>query len=251
MAEAHPLGRRPFEDMRDLGHLMRLVRPEAFAQTFAQLPDEVYYRRGPILNQEMTSCCVEFSLENKLRAQPVMVGQSRLPPRYAVYDEAIQIDEFQDNDNDTARRMGTSVRAGCQALQRRGLISSYNWAYTVEDVMMWILSGQGGVVLGIDWHEGMDAPDAEGIIRLKGDHRGGHAIYCYGGCWSKGFAHLFQSWGDWGGWKVRGRRVNIGCCKLPLEDLRQLFRGNAEACTIIETPYRRIRGTTVLGGGIA
>jgi len=215
---------------------MRLSCPETFAIPFADLPDEVSYHRGRVLDQGDTATSVEFALENSLRAQPCEMSDSRLLPRYTVYDEALRR-EFPSLSGGTDRSQAITIRSGCKVLKDHGLIASYKWAYLVDDVLKWMLSGHGGVVLGIDWHSAMDEPDDEGIIRVKGHHAGGLAIYAYGVCRSKGFINLFSAWGTWGGWKTRGKRDHIGCCKLPLEDLALLFRGNAEACTLQQVPY--------------
>lgn len=232
------LGRLHAPDPRDLKHLLRMVRPQAFAVPIEELPISRHYQRGAILNQEQTSCCVEFSLEAKLRGMPVRVGPSRLPARYEVYDEAIQIDEFPDNNDDIARCYGTTIRAGCRVLERRGLISSYEWTYSVDEILQWMLGGHGGLNLGIDWYEGMNQPSPEGIIRLTGKPIGGHAIYSFGIDRQRGLISLQNSWGpEWGGWELYGKRVNPGCAKLPLDDLKRLLDGNGEAVRITEVPY--------------
>jgi hypothetical protein len=237
------LGRLPAPDPRDLGFLLRSARPAAFTDPLANLPTSKHYARGIILDQGFTGTCVEHGLEAKLRGSPVKVGQSRLPKRFEVYDEAIRIDEFTGNDNDTMRIYGTSVRAGCKALVRRGLITSYHWTYTMEEILQWVLGGHGGLVLGIDWYSGMNNPDPEtGIIRMTGTHQGGHCIYMFGADRKTELVSLQQSWGaQEGGWVRYGKRVNPGCVRLPFRDLKRLLDGNGEAVAIIETPYSRRR----------
>lgn len=235
------LGRLPAPDARDLNYLLRSARPAAFADPLANLPRTKHYQRGIILNQGQTGTCVEHGLEAKLRGAPQRVGQSRLPERFSVYDEAIKIDEFNFNDDDADRIWGTSVRAGCKVLQGRGLISAYHWTYTMDEILQWVLGGHGGLVLGIDWYSGMNAPDHEtGVIRMTGDHQGGHCIYVFGADRDLELIDLQQSWGpEWGGWTHYGKRINYGCCRLPFRDLKRLMDGNGEAVAIVETPYVR------------
>lgn len=238
------LGRLPAPDSRDLNHLLRSARPQPFAVPVEKLPKTKHFQRGIVLDQGQTSTCVEFSLEAKLRGAPVKVGQSRLPARFSVYDEAILTDEFTGNDADTRREYGTSVRAGCKALVAKGLISEYKWLFSVDEILQWILGGHGGLVLGIDWYSGMNTPTEEGIIRMTGTHQGGHAIYCYGADREKELLALQQSWGtEWGGWDQRGQRINPGCARLPFNDLKRLLDGNGEAVAIMEVPYSRRRVT--------
>jgi len=239
------LGRLVSKDLRDLNYLMAAARPQVFAIPTAQLPIVKHYTRGPILDQGMTGCCVAFSLTAKLRGTPVIINPPRGPEPFALYDRAIAVDEFTDNDHDTERQYGTSVRAGCKVLQEMGLIDSYHWAYTVDDVLQWILGGQGGLVLGISWYSWMYNPTPEGIIRRPAGApstlEGGHAIYAYGADRKAGLLDLQNSWGtDWGGrLKINGERTDRGCCRLPLEELERLLSGNGEAVAIIERSIRQ------------
>lgn len=238
------LGRVVEQDLNDLKYLMRAARPFAFEQPVEQLPSSMHYQRGPVLDQGRTGTCVGHSLAAKLAGAPVKVGPSRIPTPFAIYDEAIVLDEWKANDQDKLRQMGTSVRAGCKALEARGLITSYHWAYSVDDILHWILSGQGGVVLGIDWFSEMNQPNDEGIVRTRGKHQGGHAIYCFGADRKTGLIALQQSWGaNHGGWIVKRKgesvKMNPGCIRLPLEDLHKLLEGNGEAVAIVEAPYVR------------
>lgn len=240
------LGRIPAEDPRDLQYLIRAARPEMFAKPLKELPPERTYTRGRILDQGETGCCVDFSLQAKLRGVPIVVANARCPQPFAIYDAAIKLDEFPDNDNDTQRQMGTSVRAGCKVLQGLGLVRDYHWAFSVDDVLQWILSGEGGINLGIDWYQDMFTPTSQGIIRATGRVAGGHAIYAYGASRTQGILYLQNSWGfTWGGWVEPSthRRLNPGCVKLPLEDLDMLLKGNGEAVAIHEQPYRPQKGT--------
>ncbi len=240
------LGRLSAPDPRDLNHLLRAARPSAFAVPIEALPEVKNYARGPILDQGQTGTCVEYSLRAKLAGAPCMVGGSRQPPLYAIYDAAIASDEFPDNDHDTARQYGTSIRAGCKVLQGLGLISEYTWAFDEDEVLRWILGGHGGLVLGIPWLSKMGDPDQEGIIRAHGVPQGGHAIYAFGADRVRGMIHLQNSWGEeFGGWYNRAipqlatRRIFKGCVRLPLEDLRKLMNQDGEAVQIVETPYVR------------
>lgn len=236
---AKGLGRIYAQDLNDLKYPLRAARPGL--APLAELPQKIQYRRGPISDQGYEGTCVEHSLMAKLRGAPIVVGISRAPKQHSIYDAAVLIDEFHMGP-DPVHTRGTSVRAGCKVLQDMGFISAYHWAFTVDEATQWMLSGQGGLVLGIDWLERMSEPTDEGIIRAQGHVQGGHAIYAFGVDMVGGFIELQNSWGEsWGGWTVGHRPAYRGCARLPLDDLGRLMAGNGEAVAILEVPFRRTR----------
>jgi len=235
------LGRIYAQDLNDLKYPLRAARS---LPPITELPSKIQYRRGPVSDQGYEGTCVAHSLRAKLRGAPIVVGEKRAPAPDTIYDAAVLIDEFHMGP-DEARTRGTSVRAGCKVLQGMGFISAYHWAATVEEATQWMLSGNGGLVLGIDWLQRMSYPSDEGIIRAQGGVEGGHAIYAFGVDMDGGFIELQNSWGtSWGGWRTSPRRAVTyqGCARLPLDDLRRLMAGNGEICAILEVPYRHHRG---------
>lgn len=235
------LGRLYSPDERDHQFLMRTAQPPEHE---AALVGMATYRRGPILDQGQTGTCVAHAWRAWLNGEPIRTTQG--PNPFALYDMCILNDEFPDNDKDsTDRQMGTSVRAGAKVLTNIGHVKSYLWAFTVDDVRRWVLSGQGGIVFGINWYEGLGRPDAEGIIRATGSNQGGHAIYCFGADDRNGYVYLQNSWGkDWGGWphpKIRAQMIYRGCARLPYDDLERLLREQGEACTATEARLPVVR----------
>ena len=228
------LGRIAAEDHRDLGYPSRAESPAAAPH---ERRPRVIYQRGPQLSQGKTGSCVGQSWRNWLTAVPMTT--TRGPSAFDIYDAATQVDEWPDNDADTERQFGSSVRAGAKCLSALGHIERYVWATTAEDVLAWMLTGRGGVVLGIQWSEDMFRPSAEGIIRATGPVSGGHAISAFGADEKAGMLYLVNSWGSgWGGWAVNNGRRFAGCAKLPLEDLERLLRENGECAAAIQ---RRVR----------
>lgn len=158
-------------------------------------PVERYWRTGSPLDQGQEGACTGFSATNFLNAEPIM---GRLGNDYAfeVYKRAQQLDEWPGEDYD-----GSSVNAACKVLRERGFIKEYAWARTFDEIHKWLLY-KGGIMLGMDWYEGMYRPDVQGFIRPTGRQTGGHAIFCRGvSKW--GSLRLFNSWGD--GWGNHGR----------------------------------------------
>lgn len=234
----HGLGRIVEADDRDHRYLMRSVQP---SEEEAPMVGLRTYRRGPALDQGSTGTCVAHAWRSWLDGEPLRTSKGPRP--FDLYDECILADRWSDNDHDPERKFGTSVRAGAQVLTRLGYVKHYLWAFNTDDVRRWLLSGQGGVVFGVNWYSEMGRPDAEGFIRANGRYQGGHAIYCFGADDRQGYVFLQNSWSrDWGGWQagpVR-RRVYKGCARLPYEDLDRLIREQGEACTAVQQQVQAV-----------
>jgi len=215
------LGRLYTPDERDHKHLARKLLP-----TSVTVDTRTRWRfRKPVLDQMATSCCVGFAWRHFLRCAPMQTNSKKTPDAFTIYDEATRLDEWIGNEGD--RTFGTSVRAGAQALQARGHIKSYVWAFTLTDAVSWLLTS-GPLVFGTDWSHSMFRPDAEGIVRFKPESgiAGGHAWLCRGVDLKRGMAGPCpNSWGEWG----KGGEFYI-----PLEDLEHLMIRDAEACAAVE-----------------
>lgn len=211
-------GRLVATDDRDRAHLARrLLAPDA------PLPASRYYIAPTPLDQKNTSTCVAHAWTHYLGCSPIRQSG---PPPFELYDECIATDEFAENDVDPARQFGTSVRAGAKALQRRGYLGGYSWAFSLEDALAWVLGGKGPMVVGTSWFSGMMRADAEGIIRATGPELGGHAYLLIGASRTRGMARILNSWGP--SYAQRGRAW------LPFEDLSKLITEGGEACTATE-----------------
>lgn len=216
------LGRRYAPDPRDAGYKLAALLAEP--ETPPPPRSWRYWRFGPVLDQGKTGRCVAFAWRNWLNAAPIMDKPDVGPDENTLYDTAIKIDEFPDNDNDTARQEGTSVRAGAKVLQALGFVASYHWTVTAEEAFAWLLTG-GCLVAGTRWHQGMDTVDKGGLIHPTGPVRGGHAYLLDGASKSRGVVRLYNSWGSWG----RG-----GHAWLTGEDLATLLADQGEACAAVE-----------------
>jgi len=157
--------------------------------------------------------------------------------RWEIYDKAIAIDEWTDNDNDTDRQMGTSIRAGADAVMGLDRLKSYLWAFELQPAVEWVLT-QGPVVLGVNWYESFFNPNPEGIITIKANDRvaGGHAILWRGADSKRALAKISNSWGD--SWGISGD------CYIPFRDLERLIHEDGEACAAIES---RLKSTLPAG----
>jgi len=172
--------------------------------------------------------CVGAAWRHWMLTAPVTQTKPDAEPRATtIYDEAIKVDEWPDNDNDTARQFGTSVRAGAQALRARGHLDTFGWAFDADTVIDW-LCASGPIVLGTAWLESFSVPTAEGFLKVNPVTRvrGGHAYLANGVSLKRGAVRCTNSWGPT--WNQRGRFW------LSFEDLDWLIRREGEACSALE-----------------
>ena len=171
------------------------------------------------LDQGREGACVGFGWGHDLAALPVYVRTTN-EDAYAIYKRAQQLDPWAGEDYE-----GTSVLAGAKAVQERGNLSEYRWAFGIDDVLA-TLSAHGPVVIGVDWYENMRDTDAQGYIKPTGRVLGGHCV-CLRGI-------KRQPWGH--GWDVVGRnswseRWGVrGDFRIRDTDLARLLEDGGEAC---------------------
>lgn len=213
-------GRRPAPDARDRTFPMRLLVPEAIPVP----PITFYYPTGPVLDQGRTGTCVGHAWRQWLSSALLMTKGG--PDAFAIYDAATQIDEWTDNDADTGRQMGTSVRAAAKVLQQLGHIGTYVWASSAAEVRDYLLAHKGTMVMGTDWHHSMMNPDAKGFLSLDGDIIGGHAYVINGWSTARNAFRMVNSWNrTWG---------QVGRAWIRFGDLDALIHAEGEACGATE-----------------
>jgi hypothetical protein len=215
----HGLGRIYHPDPRDLNFLMAEHLEEPVT-----LPPFRYYIPGTILDQGKTPMCVDYSANQWLATSPVR--NTRLEPG-VIYCEAQKLDPWP-GDCTNPQYEGTSVRAAAQALQARGYLDTYIWAFDADTVRRWILSGQGPVQIGSRWYNGMFTPDHAGVVHVNpGDTvAGGHAYLVIGANDHSQCFRLVNSWGK--GWGQKGRFW------MSYQDLDFLLKQDGEAWTSVE-----------------
>lgn len=201
-------GRYPIEDERDQKFALSLRGSNLKKKLWADTNWEG--------DQKATPRCVGFAWAHWLDASPI----SQFANPDGIYELAQAVDEWEGTDYD-----GTSVRAGAKVLERIGFITSYQWAFDVEQIVEALLQ-VGPVVVGTEWLSGMMSPDPRGLIRAKGRSAGGHAYLLTGVDRVQGFVRVKNSWGL--RWGVKGRAY------LPIDDLGRLLRQQGEACLGIE-----------------
>ena len=110
-----------------------------------------------------------------------------------------------------------------KALQDLGFAKGYNWCFGPDDVLK-TLSHIGPVEVGVNWYGGFDRPNAEGLVKISGAVRGGHAFELLGVDAEKKLVWAINSWGP--GWGKHGRFA------FSWKDLERLLHEDGEASTV-------------------
>lgn len=174
---------------------------------------------------------------NDVLARP-SVPTIQAPNQFAqeLYKRAQQLDVWPGEAYD-----GTSVLAGAKALQERGYIGEYRWAFTTDDLIDAIVS-VGPAVIGIPWMEGMYETRPSGLVEVHGRIVGGHALCVTG--WHSGIRlygegnarpEVLRWRNSWG--HEYGRN---GDGYIKVEDFDTLMKQHGEACIVTERFARPI-----------
>lgn len=165
--------------------------------------------------------CVAYASVHWLEDGPIThAGPVPIIQPQMLYDAAQAIDPWAGTPHE-----GTTVRAAAKTLQRLGLIKSYHWAFTLEDVVSTVLN-HGPVIMGTNWYEGMSDPDAKGVLHATGQMIGGHAYVING---VNVPARMFRCKNSWSrSWNKRGFGF------MPFDLVGKLIEDQGEACLAVE-----------------
>ena len=118
---------------------------------------------------------------------------------------------------------GSTVLGAMKALRDLGFAKGYHWCFGLDDALK-TLSTLGPVEVGVNWYEGFDKPSAQGLVKISGAVRGGHAFEILGVDAEKQLVWAINSWGpDWG---LQGRFA------FSWKDFDRLLHENGEASTV-------------------
>lgn len=182
----------------------------------------------PVLNQGTEGACVGMGVTHELLFYPVAIrGLDADFARKQIYWVAQRDDPWPGGSYPDAnpRYEGTSVLYGIKAAADLGYYTEYRWA-TSEKEMALGVGYLGPAIIGVDWYEGMFAPDSKGFIRPTGDKMGGHCCLVIGVNVKSDYYTIRNSWGpEWG---------NNGNCKISRKDMAKLLGDNGEVCIITQ-----------------
>jgi hypothetical protein len=229
------LGRRA-EQSRNFLHLASEHRSAELSEAVVVAGHHIWGRRPGILDQGDTGTCEGHSGWYRLAGAPFSHIPGRIPGPLAIYDQAILMDQWTDNDIDPDRQLGTSTVGMAKALVKLGFVEDhYDWVYDVQTASKWIagrrLDGTyigGPLSIGINWYDSMFDPDPEGFVSIspRSPLVGRHALNVDEDNSVRGFVGGPNSWGtDWG---------NHGRWRMSYETFDRLLREDGEALIVTE-----------------
>lgn len=199
------------------------------------------------LDQGQTGTCVGHGGKHWEITAPVR-RTKRLGPPTAIdlYLETTKRDPYHKGQPDTSLQDGTDITSLFLVFRDLyGFVSDFDWTNDIDDVLDFMCSGQGGVVLGIPWYRSMFHTTREGIVLvdLASGLAGGHCIYADEVEWQRKGSEVPMlsgpnSWGrplDFGKLDPKTGQTD-GRWRMDLNDLRRFLVDGGEAVAGRELP---------------
>jgi hypothetical protein len=190
--------------------------------------------RIPVLDQKALGSCTGNAAEAFVGCDPLYdaipdtvtarpTGDATADEKQAValYSAATRLDEFHGQYPPTDT--GSSGLGVAKAAQKGGLISGYQHAFSLDAALKALTVSP--LIVGVNWYEGFDSPNAAGFARISGSVRGGHEFLLYG--IDAGAQHVLarNSWGTSYG-------VG-GCFSFSFDDLGRLLSEDGDATLFV------------------
>lgn len=219
-----PLGRHVEHDDRSRAFAFSAARKANPLRT-------IHHPRYGILNQGELGSCTGNAAAGAMNTKPLHRPKTRLLTQkdaVELYAIATTLDAWPGAfpPEDT----GSSGIAVAKALQQKGLITSYYWAFSVEEALSALMEAP--FITGLNWYESMDVPDANGLVKVEGQIRGGHEFEVIGFQTGRNFSTSIEdslvlcanSWGP--NWGKKGRFA------LTVASFRQLLSEHGDVTTL-------------------
>jgi hypothetical protein len=196
---------------RNVRHDSRSLQYQVEAEKLSSLKSIRHKRYIPILNQGPLGSCVGNASTANLGTgvfwsdpgiqKLLSVTDAEADETYAVgvYSEATSLDPFDGSYPPTDT--GTDGLSAAKVLQKRGLISGYQHATSLEATLT-ALSKQ-PVIVGTEWRGDMFNPDPQGRIHITGSVEGGHEYILTELDVENGLVWMDNSWSTV--WGIGGR----------------------------------------------
>lgn len=163
----------------------------------------LWARGGRPFNQGQLGSCTGNATAGLLNTAPFRQarGGKLLTEKdaVAIYELATTLDAIagQYPPTDT----GSSGLGACKAAKKLGYISGYKHAFSIHAALEALMDGP--VITGVNWYDGFDNPDANGLVEISGQVRGGHEFEVLGYDPATDLVTAENSWGRT--WGVKGR----------------------------------------------
>jgi hypothetical protein len=199
------LGRHVRHDPRSLSYLY----PERDPATLTSVRHE---RAIPVLDQGNLGSCTGNAAEGCVGSEPFYAtipgtvlgrptGNAQVDEDQAaaLYSAATTLDSYRGSYPPTDT--GSDGLSVAKAAKAAGLISGYQHCTSLNAALAAL--AERPVITGVSWYEGMDDPDADGLVHVTGAVRGGHEFVLDELDVEGQRVGFTNSWGE--GWGVQGR----------------------------------------------
>ena len=174
-----------------------------------------------ILDQSSTPHCVGFGEATWHNCLPVGMPPYGNDEGHQLYYEAVAIGVLPNTEN------GATTEWGAKALRARGMLKTYAFATSVDEIITWILT-TGPVTTGLMWTTDMARPDSNGIMHTTESSIGGHFT-----CWTAYDKNtgLFKCANSWGTRFGKG-----GFAWMSKDDMAKQLDQGGDCCLAVELP---------------
>ena len=189
---------------RNVNHDSRSMLFRVHAQPARALVSVTHERRVPVFDQGDLGSCTGNAAVGAVGTAPLFDGLPGTHPNLdeplavKVYSAATVLDDAPGTYPPTDT--GSDGLSAAKACKNLGLISGYLHATDVTTMQTALQDTP--VIVGVNWYEGFDNPDHNGLVSISGQVRGGHEFEVVGLDLEKKLFLAVNSWGT--GWGVNG-----------------------------------------------